>query len=148
MKFEYSKHKVLWQYMAERATILKIADIVKNILYDDNSDKYENYDNVKDEVNHIIGITKRKYINNAYNEEVVCSCYACRACNQTCYICPIKIGRCYEENSYFRKYIKAITDYIVIGGDEYIEKAHKYAIDIATAGINGDIIVGYGLEVK
>ena len=148
MKFEYTKHKALWQYMAERATIMKIVDIINNLFDDDNINKYENYNTVKDEVDHTIGSIKRKYINNAYHEEVICSCYACKASEQTCYKCRIKIGRCYEQDSYFGKYIKAITDYIVIGGNEYIEKAHEYAINIAMAGINGDVIVAYNLEVK
>ena len=136
--FYYSKHKALWQYMAKKETIIKIADIAKNKYYHD----------TKDAVDNVVSATKREYINDTYHEDVQCSCYACNACKHKCYECPIKIGRCYEENSYYGGYIKAITDYIVTGDNKYIEEAHKYAINIAMAGIKGDILIGYHLEVK
>lgn len=130
--FYYSKHKALWQYMAKKETIIKIADTAK----------------IKDAVENVVSETKREYINDTYHEDVQCSCYACKACKHKCYECPIKIGRCYEEDSYYGGYIKAITDYMVTGNNEYIKEAHKYAINIAMAGIKGDILIEYHLEVK
>lgn len=130
--FYYSKHKALWQYMAKKETIIKIADTAK----------------IKDAVENVVSETKREYINDTYHEDVQCSCYACKTCKHKCYECPIKIGRCYEEDSYYGGYIKAITNYMVTDDNEYIEKAQKYAINIAMAGINGDVIIAYNLEVK
>ena len=136
--FYYSKHKALWQYMAKKETIMKIANTVKNKCYHD----------IKDAVDNVVGATKRKYINDTYNEEVICSCYACKACEHKCYECPILIGRCYEEDSCFNNYIKAIAFYVVTGDNKYIEEAHEYAIIIAMAGLKGDILIDYNLEVK
>ena len=138
-KFEYSKHIMLWKHMAKEKTIERIVAKTKD---DMEMAKSSTAYFLFTEIN--VKTEKKAYIYNVFNEYVANSCYACNI-HTPCNACPIKIGRC--SNGLYEKYVYAISKYTETNNKEYLDEAIQYALDIAHAELNKEVIEYYNIEV-
>ena len=143
--FDYTKHKELWEYMAQEETIKRI---------------------VERTVEEMIGIsesisrTKKEFIMDKYNMRVICSCFACDTHDKigsiSCYDCPICIGDCTDNSGdgFYVGYENCIELYLEAeyNKDEedkntYLGYAQEYALKIAHAKLNKESIETFNIEV-
>ena len=143
--FEYTKHKELWEYMAQKETIKNIVNEANEFIIS---------------IAESISRTKRKFIedNYNYNRHILCSCFACDAHDKiesiSCDDCPICIGDCTDNNGdgfyvNYENYIelckKEIEDEAV---EAYLYYAQEYALKIANAKLNKESIEKFDIEVR
>lgn len=146
--FEYTKHKELWEYMAQEETI-------KNIVERANKEIIS--------IAESISRTKRKFIedNYNYNRHIICGCFACDTHDKiesiSCDDCPICIGDCTDNSGdgFYVAYEECIDAYREA---EYYEKeedkntylgyAQEYALKIAYAKLNEESIERFDIEVR
>lgn len=123
--FEFTKHNILWQHMAEYYTIEKLTYKVRN---------EDNFSVIS------IRIEKMHYLMCVFNDCPKNECYACDAIPSitSCYDCPIDIGICgdVQMRNLYSLYCGAISGYVYTNKKIYKEEAHKIALQIANAPKN------------
>ena len=143
--FDYTKHKELWEYMAQEETIKNIVKMAKEEIIT---------------AMESISRTKRKFIKDKYNRKVICSCFACDTHDKiesiSCDDCPICIGDCTGEygDGFYVGYEECIklcleADYEEDEEDKntYLGYAQEYALKIAYAKLNKESIERFDIEV-
>ena len=144
--FDYTKHKELWEYMAQEETIKRIVERANEEIIS---------------IAESISSTKRKFIADRYDMIILCSCFACDTHDKidsiSCDDCPICIGDCTDGcgDGFYVAYENCIEAYREA---EYHEKeedkntflgwAQEYALKIAYAKLNKESIEKFDIEVK
>ena len=146
--FDYTKHKELWEYMAQKETIKNIVNEANEFIIS---------------IAESISRTKKKFIedNYNYNRHILCSCFACDAHDKiesiSCDDCPICIGDCTDNSGdgFYVAYEECIDAYREAEryGDEedkntYLDYAQEYALKIAYAKLNKESIEKFDIEVR
>lgn len=144
--FDYTKHKELWEYMAQEETIKNIVRRAKAEII---------------RISESISRTKREFIEDKYNMKVLCSCFACDTHDKigsiSCYDCPICIGDCTDNSGdgFYVGYENCIESYLVAeynkdeeDKDTYLGYAQEYALKIANAELNTESIKTFNIEVR
>lgn len=144
--FDYTKHKELWEYMAQEETIKRIVErTIEEMI----------------SVSESISRTKREFIGDKYNMKVLCSCFACDTHDKigsiSCYDCPICIGDCTDNygDGFYVSYEECIRAYRKAeyyekeeDKDTYLSYAQEYALKIANAELNTESIKTFNIEVR
>lgn len=143
--FDYTKHKELWEYMAQEETIKNIVKRAKEEIIT---------------AMESISRTKKEFIKDKYNMRVICSCFACDTQDKiesiSCYDCPICIGDCTDNSGdgFYVGYENCIELYLEAeySKDEedkntYLGYAQEYALKIAHAKLNKEAIETFNIEV-
>ena len=144
--FDYTKHRELWEYMAQEETIKNIVNKANEVIIS---------------IAESISRTKRKFIEDNYNRRITCSCFACdthdKIASISCDDCPICIGDCTDNSGdgFYIAYENCIDAYREAEryGDEedkntYLDYAQEYALKIAYAKLNKESIEKFDIEVK
>lgn len=144
--FDYTKHKELWEYMAQEETIKNIVKRAKEEIIT---------------AMESISRTKKEFIKDKYNMRVICSCFACDTHDKiesiSCDDCPICIGDCTDNSGdgFYVGYENCIELYLEAeySKDEedkntYLGWAQEYALKIAYAKLNKESIEKFDIEVR
>ena len=145
--FEYTKHKELWEYMAQEETIKRIVERTAEEIIS---------------IAESISRTKKEFIKAKYNIRVICSCFACDTHDKiesiSCDDCPICIGDCTDNSGdgFYIGYEDCIrlyreADYYEEDEEDkntYLHYAQEYALKIAYAKLNKESIERFDIEVR